>query len=205
MRGLTDCPDSGHGIHTPRSLRFVGQPSVPRHHELRSGDDEATSHRIMDAALDAGLTSSTPPTLVGWKKGEGNHRADSSAMRSLQGGDRARRWSSATKLYGSWRLAQRHSSPSQYPQCLRSVAPALQTDHIDLYQMHHATRHTRSTISGRRWRCWVQQGRSLRRILELRRLDDRAGPGDGPGAALPGLISEQCLYNLGRSAMSRRR
>ena len=63
----------------------------------------------------------------------------------------------------------------------------LQTDHIDLYQMHHVDRGTRpGTRSGRRWSSSCAGQGHLRRQQQLRRLAHRPGQRERGAAALPG-------------------
>ena len=142
-------------------------------------------------------TSSTPPTCTG-EEGEGITEQIVGRW-FAQGGGRREKVVIATKLYGSM-----SDSPNDTFLSARNIRNAcegslrrLQTDHIDLYQMHHVDRSTPFDEIWEAMEVLVQQGKIVYvGILELRRLDDRPGAGAGQGPALPRAMSEQCLYNL---------
>src|SRR6202162_5958620 len=105
--------------------------------------DEATSHQIMDAALDAGLNFFDSANVYGWKKGEGitEHIV---GRWFAQGGGRRERTVLATKLYGDmgdWANDGGLSALTIRRACAASLR-RMQTDYIDLYQMHHVDRAT---------------------------------------------------------------
>src|SRR5580692_4396431 len=99
---------------------------------------EADAHAIMDRALEIGLNFFDTANVYGWKKGEG--WTESIIGRWLaQGGGRRDKIVLATKVYGEMgagpnegRLSALHIRRA----CDESLR-RLQTDHIDLYQMHH--------------------------------------------------------------------
>src|SRR3954469_5275690 len=101
--------------------------------------DEGTSHRIMDAALDAGINFLDTANVYGARETEqiiGRWLAP--------GGGRREKVVLATKVYGgrdpwpnTWRLSALHIRQA----CDDSLR-RLQTDHIDVYQMHHVDRDT---------------------------------------------------------------
>ncbi len=74
----------------------------------------------------------------------------------------------------------------------------MQTDHIDLYQMHHVDRDTPWDEIWQAMDVLVTAGQgALRRQQQLRRLAHRAGErGRAPARHSLGLVSEQSLYNL---------
>src|SRR5450432_4778821 len=104
---------------------------------------EPDSHAIMDRALELGLNFFDTANVYGWKTGEGV--TEQIIGRWLaQGGGRRDKVVLATKVYGEmgkWpnegRLSARHIRRA----CDESLA-RLQTDHLDLYQMHHIDRDT---------------------------------------------------------------
>ena len=152
-----------HGIHAPRSLRAVRQPPLPRHHELRSGDRRAhVARRSWTRRSMPASTSSTPPTSTAGR------RARASPSRSSADGSRrvaagARRSCIATKLYGSmsdWPNDTFLSARNIRNACEGSLR-RLQTDHIDLYQMHHVDRSTPFDEIWEAMEVLVQQGKVL--------------------------------------------
>src|SRR3954451_10283409 len=99
---------------------------------------EADSQVILDRALDAGINFMDSANVYGWKKGEGVTEQIVGRW-FAQGGGRREKTVIATKLYGSM-----SDSPSDTFLSARNIRHAvegslrrLQTDHIDLYQMHH--------------------------------------------------------------------
>lgn len=102
---------------------------------------EADSARIMDHALELGINFFDSANVYGWKVGEGV--TEQIVGRWLaQGGGLREKVVLATKVYGrmgDWpndsRLSARHIKRA----CEGSLR-RLQTDYIDLYQMHHIDR-----------------------------------------------------------------
>ena len=104
---------------------------------------EDDSHAIMDRALDLGLNFFDTANVYGWKKGEGITEQIVGRW-FAQGGGRRERTVIATKLYGSmsdWPNDTFLSARNIRRACDESLR-RLQTDHIDLYQMHHVDRDT---------------------------------------------------------------
>ena len=102
---------------------------------------EPDSFVIMDRALELGINFFDTANVYGWKKGEGI--TEQIVGRWLaQGNGRREKIVLATKVYapmGDWpnqsRLSARHIK-----QACEDSLRRLQTDHIDLYQMHHVDR-----------------------------------------------------------------
>ena len=102
---------------------------------------EADSGQIMDRALELGINFFDSANVYGWKVGEGV--TEQIVGRWLaQGGGRREKVVLATKVYGrmgDWpnesRLSARHIK-----QACESSLRRLNTDYIDLYQMHHIDR-----------------------------------------------------------------
>ena len=104
---------------------------------------EADSHTIMDTALDLGINFFDTANVYGWEKGEGI--TEQIVGRWLaQGGGRREKVVLATKVYGSmgdWPNESGLSALHIKRACEDSLR-RLQTDYIDLYQMHHIQRDT---------------------------------------------------------------
>ena len=95
----------------------------------------------------------------------------------------------ATKLYGDmgdWPNEGRLSALNIRRACDASLR-RLQTDYIDLYQMHHVDRDTGWDEIWEAFEVLRSPGQDpLRRFLQLRRLAHRPGPGSGRAAQLHG-------------------
>jgi aryl-alcohol dehydrogenase-like predicted oxidoreductase len=104
---------------------------------------EADSHRIMDRAVDAGINFFDTANVYGW--GENKGRTEQIIGRWLaQDGTRRDRIVLATKAYGT--MFERPNGGKLSAYHLRRASEdslrRLQTDRIDLYQMHHVDRET---------------------------------------------------------------
>jgi NDP-hexose 2,3-enoyl reductase len=146
---------------------------------------EPDSFAIMDRALELGINFFDTANVYGWKLGEGVTEQIIGRW-FAQGGGRRDKVVLATKVYGKmgdW-PNQRAVGPAHHPR-LRGLAARLQTDAIDLYQMHHVSRTTpweeiwqaMETLV-RRARC-ATSGRPTSPAGTSRR------PGVGPPPALP--------------------
>lgn len=107
--------------------------------------DEKESFAIMDRALELGINFFDTANFYGNPPGQGV--TESLIGRWLaQGGGRREKIVLATKVYATMNSGPNDRGLSAYH--LRSESAAslrrLQTDHIDLYQMHHIDRGTRS-------------------------------------------------------------
>ncbi|MEU9637483.1 aldo/keto reductase [Streptomyces tendae] len=165
--------------------------------------DEADSHAIMDAALDAGINFFDTANVYGW--GENKGRTEEIIGNWFaKGGDRRDRTVIATKVYGNmgadgeaWPNHDKLSAVN-IRRAVDASLKRLRTDHIDLYQFHHIDRATGFDEIWQAIDTLVQQGKVL-----------YAGSSNFPGYKIAqanetaarrggtiGLVSEQCLYNL---------
>ncbi len=105
--------------------------------------DELTSFSIMDSALEAGVNFFDSANVYGRDKGRGATE-EIVGRWFAQGGGRREKTVLATKLYGDmgeWPNEGRLSALNIRRACDASLR-RLQTDYIDLYQMHHIDRGT---------------------------------------------------------------
>ena len=104
---------------------------------------EADSYIIMDKSLEHGINFFDTADVYGWKLGEGI--TEQIIGRWLaQGGTRREQIVLATKVNGKMGMGVNDQKLSAYhirKACEDSLR-RLQTDHIDLYQMHHVDRNT---------------------------------------------------------------
>jgi len=102
---------------------------------------EQDSFRIMDRAHELGINFFDSANVYGWKKGEG-WTEQIVGRWFAQGGGRRDKTVFATKVYGTmgdWPNEQHLSALHIIRACEGSLR-RLQTDRIDLYQMHHVDR-----------------------------------------------------------------
>ncbi len=103
--------------------------------------DEPTSFSIMDSALEAGINFFDSANVYGRSKGRGATE-EIVGRWFAQGGGRREKVVMATKLYGDmgdWPNDGKLSALNIRRACDASLK-RLQTDYIDLYQMHHIDR-----------------------------------------------------------------
>jgi aryl-alcohol dehydrogenase-like predicted oxidoreductase len=164
--------------------------------------DEAASHSIMDAALDAGVNFWDTANVYGWGENKGRTEEILGTW-FAKGGDRRDKVVLATKVYGSMD-PENNSWPNHDKLSAVNIRRAvdaslkrLQTDHIDLYQFHHVDRNTPWDEIWQAIDVLVQQGKVLYagssnhagwHIAQANEAARRRGS--------LGLVSEQCLYNL---------
>ncbi|MFC6333222.1 aldo/keto reductase [Paenibacillus septentrionalis] len=107
--------------------------------------DEKEAFRIMDAAVEAGINFFDTANIYGW--GENAGRTEEIIGRWFaQGGGRREKVVLATKFYG--KMHDEHDGPNdegglsayKLRRHLEGSLKRLQTDHIELYQMHHVDR-----------------------------------------------------------------
>ena len=105
--------------------------------------EEDTAHAIMDRAHEVGINFFDTANVYGWSKGAGVTEQIIGRWLS-HGGGRRERTVLATKVFGvmgDW-PNQRRLSALHIRQACEDSLRRLQTDHIDLYQMHHVDRET---------------------------------------------------------------
>ena len=159
---------------------------------------EDDAHGIMDHAHEHGINFFDTSNVYGWKRGEGVTEQIVGRW-FARGGGRRERTVLATKLYGDmgdWPNERRLSALNIRRACDASLM-RLQTDHIDLYQMHHVDRDTPWEEIWQAMEVLVAQGKILyvgssnfagwhiARACETAR-----------ARGFLGLVSEQSLYNL---------
>ena len=161
---------------------------------------EEDSFAIMDRALDEGINFFDTANVYGWKKGEGVTEQILGRW-FAKGGGRRDKVVLATKVYGSmgdWPNESRLSALSIRRACEGSLR-RMQTDHIDLYQMHHVDRDTPWDELWQAMDLLVQQGKVLYvgssnfagwHIAQANEAARARGS--------LGLVSEQSLYNLAK-------
>lgn len=104
---------------------------------------EKDSFAIMDKALELGINFFDTANVYGWKIGEGI--TEKIIGRWLaQGGGRREKIVLATKVYGKIGEGPNDSHLSAYhiKRACEESLKRMQTDHVDLYQMHHVDRNT---------------------------------------------------------------
>ncbi len=159
---------------------------------------EPDSHQIMDRALEVGVNFFDTADVYGWQRGEGI--TEQIIGRWLAQGDGRRdKVVLATKVYGDmgdWPTDRGLSARHIIAACDASLR-RLQTDWIDLYQMHHVDRTTPWEEIWQAMEILVAQGK-VRYV----------GSSNFAGWHLAmaneaarrrhflGLVSEQCIYNL---------
>ena len=159
---------------------------------------EAESGVLMDKALDLGINFFDTANVYGWKTGEGV--TEQIIGRWLaRGGGRRQRIVLATKVYGRLGDGPNERGLSAYHirrGCEESLR-RLQTDHIDLYQMHHIDRDVP----------WEEVWQAMEQLVREGKVI-YAGSSNFAGWHIAqanllaaqrhfmGLVSEQSLYNL---------
>jgi NDP-hexose 2,3-enoyl reductase len=159
---------------------------------------EPDSFAIMDQALEHGINFFDTANVYGWKLGEGV--TEQIIGRWLaQGGGRREKVVLATKVYGrmsEWPndqgLSARH--------IIRAADESLrrmQTDWIDLYQMHHIDRSTPWDEIWQAMETLVAQGK-VRYVGSSNFAGWHLAQAQAAAASrhFLGLVSEQCIYNL---------
>jgi len=159
---------------------------------------EIESFTIMDRALELGINFFDTADVYGWEMGEGITEQILGRW-FAQGGGRREKVVLATKVFGrmgEWPNQSRLSALHIKRACEDSLR-RLQTDHIDLYQMHHVDRHTP----------WEEIWQAMEQLYREGKVL-YVGSSNFAGWHLAqaqemakqrhflGLISEQSLYNL---------
>ena len=123
---------------------------------------EGESFAIMDRALELGINFFDTANVYGWKVGEG-WTEQIVGRWFAQGGGRREKVVLATKVFGrmgQWPNQSRLSALHIKRACEESLR-RLQTDCIDLYQMHHIARHTPWEELAQAFDTLVKQGKIL--------------------------------------------
>ncbi|MBG0854417.1 aldo/keto reductase [Streptomyces spinoverrucosus] len=166
--------------------------------------EEADSHAIMDAALDAGINFFDTANVYGW--GENKGRTERIIGNWFaKGGARRDKVVLATKVYGNMGTDDSDPWPNHNKLSALNIRRAvdaslkrLQTDYIDVYQFHHIDRATPFEEIWQAIDVLVRQGKILYvgssnfpgyKIAQANEIAARRG-------GTIGLVSEQCLYNL---------
>jgi aryl-alcohol dehydrogenase-like predicted oxidoreductase len=159
---------------------------------------ERDSHAIMDLALEHGINFFDTANTYGWRKGEGVTEQIIGRWFAQDAGRRDK-VVLATKVYGSmgdWPNQDKLSARHIMSACEGSLR-RLQTDHLDLYQMHHIDLDTPWDELWQAMDRLVQHGKVLYvgssnfaawnivQAIEVARSRHSLG-----------LVSEQSLYNL---------
>ena len=159
---------------------------------------EEDSHRLMDRALEHGINFFDTADVYGWKRGEG-WTEQIIGRWFAQGGRRRERTVLATKCYGQmgdWPNEARLSALHIVRACEASLR-RLQTDYIDLFQMHHIDRDTPWEEIWQAMETLVRQGKVLYvgssnfagwHIAQANEI--------AKSRHFMGLVCEQSLYNL---------
>ena len=159
---------------------------------------EEDSYQVMDNALEQGINFFDTANVYGWKRGEGVTEQIVGRWWA-QGGGRREKVVIATKVYGDmgdWPNQSKLSALHIRRACEESLR-RLQTDHIDLYQMHHIDRATPWEEIWQAMEVLIQQGKVIYvgssnfagwNIAQANEIAKKRN--------FVGLVSEQSLYNL---------
>ncbi len=164
--------------------------------------NERDSHAIMDRALELGINFFDTANVYGQRKGVG---ATETIVGNwfAKGEGRRDKVVLATKVYGemgSWPNESRLSALHIRRACEDSLR-RLQTDHIDIYQMHHVYREATWDEIWQAFETLVQQGKILYvgssnfAGWHIAKANEAAR-----SRHFLGLVSEQCIYNLAARA-----
>jgi aryl-alcohol dehydrogenase-like predicted oxidoreductase len=165
--------------------------------------DEATSFKIMEEALEAGINYldtadvyGKPPSL---DRKSGSGLSEEIIGRWLAQGSRRDRIVLATKVYAPMGLGpnDQHLSAYHIRNACEDSLRRLKTDHIDLYQMHHIDRKTPWEEIWQAMETLIQQGKIIYTgSSNFAGWNIAAAQGAAAARHFMGLISEQSLYNL---------
>ncbi|MGB7539506.1 MAG: aldo/keto reductase [Anaerolineales bacterium] len=159
---------------------------------------EADAFRIMDRALELGINFFDTANVYGWKVGEGVTEQIIGRW-FAQGGGRREKVVLATKVFGhmgDWPNEQRLSA-LHIRQASEGSLRRLQTDHIDLYQMHHVDRESPWEEIWQAMQVLVGQGKVLYvGSSNFAAWDIAQANAAARAHNVLGLVSEQSKYNL---------
>lgn len=160
---------------------------------------EEDSYKIMDAALEEGINFFDTANVYGWKTGEGITE-NIIGRWFAQGGGRREKVVLATKVFGrmgDW-PNQRFLSAYHIRTACEESLRRLQTDHIDLYQMHHIDRSTPWDEVWQAMEVLVQQGKVIYvGSSNFAGWNIAQAQETAKARHFLGLVCEQSLYNLG--------
>lgn len=159
---------------------------------------EEDSFAIMDKSLDMGINFFDTANVYGWKTGEGVTEQIIGRW-FKQGGSRREKVVIATKVFGrmgDW-PNENHLSAYHIKKACEDSLKRLNTDHIDIYQMHHVDRNTP----------WEEIWQAMEQLVQAGKVlyvgsSNFAGWHIAKAQAkakrrnFMGLVSEQSLYNL---------
>jgi aryl-alcohol dehydrogenase-like predicted oxidoreductase len=166
---------------------------------------ESDSFAIMDRALDAGINFFDTANVYGWKRGEG---VTEQIVGRWLGQQESRRDQIvlATKVYGTMGDGPNDRGLSAYHvrRACEDSLERLQTDHIDIYQMHHVDRNTPWEEIWQAMEQLVREGKILYvgssnfAGWHIARANETAAARN-----MMGLVTEQSLYNLAARTVER--
>jgi len=159
---------------------------------------EADSFAILDRALEQGINFVDTADVYGWKKGEG-WTEQILGRWFAQGGGRRAKVVLATKVFGQMGDGPNDSKLSalHIRRACEDSLKRLQTDYLDLYQMHHVWRDAPWEEIWQALALLVQQGKVIYTGSSnfagwhIARAQETAH-----ARSVLGLVSEQSLYNL---------
>ena len=164
---------------------------------------EEDSFKIMDHALELGINFWDTADVYGWKQGEG-YTEQIMGRYFAQGGGRREKVVLATKFFGGMGLGEMKDWPNTNRLSALHIRKAcedslkrMQTDYIDLEQMHHIDRETPWEEIYQAFDTLVQQGKVI-----YFGSSNFAGWHIAQASEIPkhchflGLVSEQTHYNL---------
>ena len=160
--------------------------------------DEATSFAIMDKALELGINFFDTADVYGWKVGEGITEQIIGRWLAQDGGRRDR-VVLATKVFGKMGEGpnDRGLSAAHIRKACEDSLRRLQTDHIDLYQMHHVERETPWEEIWQAMEQLVQEGKVIYiGSSNFAGWDLAQAQATASARHFMGLVSEQSLYSL---------
>ncbi|PGO22315.1 aldo/keto reductase [Bacillus cereus] len=170
--------------------------------------DEKTAFEIMDRAVEAGINFFDTADVYGgpqspnMKKGFGI--SEEIIGRWLSQGNRRDRIVLGTKVYQPMERGQNDRGLSSYhiKRACEASLKRLQTDHIDLYQMHHVDRNTPWEEIWQAMEQLVREGKvSYIGSSNLAGWDIATAQSMANSRNFLGLASEQSLYNLSNRAI----
>jgi len=160
--------------------------------------NEKESFALMDRALELGINFFDTANVYGWKKGEGVTERILGAW-FAQGGGWREKVVLATKVYGEmgeWPNSSKLSALHVRRACEESLK-RMNTEYLDLYQMHHVWREAPWEEVWQAMELLVEQGKAIYvgssnfAGWQIAQANETAR-----ARSFLGLVSEQSLYNL---------